>query len=255
MADVNIRKTDGIILRRYPLRETSLLLILYTKDFGKVKGVIKGIRGPRAQFGSFPEILTLNRIVFYEGKKRDFFYISQCDLIDLFGNIRSDLVRTGYASYIIELTEAVAPFNDKNEDLFTLLFNSLKLLCTSGSAKRVARIFEIKLLLILGLMPAMNSCIQCGKKPEPGVKFSVKLGGLICKGCSANDKAALEVLPGTINFIAHIEKSSYKRASMIKVSKKVGEEVENILRRFLDVHIDRRLKTRDFLEKIEKVKL
>lgn len=251
MGDANIQKTDAIILRRYPFRETSLLLILYTKDFGKIKGIIKGVRGPRAQFGSFSEILTLNRIVFYESKKSELFYITQCDLLDLFQNIRMDLERTGYANYLAELTDAASAFGDKNEDLFNLLLNGLRLLCSEASAKRITRIFEIKLLLILGLMPALEGCVQCGKKTDAGARFSLTLGGLLCKNCAFSDRGAVDMSAGTINFIRHIGKAPLQRTSRVKVSKKVGQELEHILRKFLDVHIDKRLRTLDFLRKIE----
>lgn len=254
MADVNIRTADAIILRKYPFRETSLLLILYTKEYGKIKGIIKGIRGPRGQFGSFPEIFTLNKVVFYESKRREFFYVTECSLIDLFQNIRLDLERTGYATYLVELTDAASPFNDKNEELFDLLLNSLRLLCSSGSAKRITRIFEIKLLLILGLTPALDSCMQCGRGAERGAKFSFRLGGLLCQSCHSFDKAATDISPGTVNFISHIEKTPHERTPRIKVSKKVGQELEYILRRFLDMHIDKKLKTLEFLRKIEAIK-
>lgn len=251
MADVKIQKTDAIILRSYPLRETSLLLVLCTKDFGKIKGVIKGVRGPRAQFGSFPEILTLNRIVFYESKRSEFFYITQCDLLHIFQEIRGDLERTGYATYLAELTDAASVFGHRDEEMFDLLLNGLRLLSSPASAKRITRIFEIKLLLALGLMPALDACIECGHKADTCSRFSLKHGGLLCKKCLYLDKSAVDISPGTVNFIKHIEKTPYEKTSRIKVSKKVGEELEDILRKFLDVHIDKRLKTIDFLKKIE----
>jgi len=245
-----IEKTDAVILKKYPFRETSLLLVLYTKDFGKIKGIIKGVRGPRGQLGSFPEILTLNRIVFYESKRKEIFYISQCDLVDLFKNIRVDLERIGYATYFAELTDVVSPLRDKNEELFTLLLNSLNLLCSTASAKRITRIFEIKLLLILGLMPALDGCVQCGKKTGSDVKFSLKSGGLLCKACTSFDREAANISAGTVNFIKHIGRTPYEKTSRVKVSKEVGEEVEHILRKFLDIHIDKKLKTLEFLKKI-----
>jgi len=251
MSNARIQKTDGIILRRQPLRETSLLLILYTRDFGKIKGVMKGVRGPRGQLGSFPEMLTLDRIVFYESKRSELFYITQCDLLDMFQNIRMDLERTGYATYLAELTDASSVLGDSNEELFDLLLNSLKLLCSRASAKRVARIFEIKLLRILGLMPGLNGCMQCGNKTDSAAKLSLKSGGLLCARCMADDSRAVAISAGTVNFIKHIEKAPYEKASRIKVSRQVGEELESVLRKFLDMHIDRKLKTLEFLRKVE----
>jgi DNA repair protein RecO (recombination protein O) len=149
------------------------------------------------------------------------------------------------------MVDATSMFHDANAALFALLLDSLRALCGSASPRRIARIFEIKLLIILGLMPAVDRCLQCGKSVNSGTRFSFKLGGLLCHHCNAADNAAVGISPGTINFIHHIEKASYQKATRVKVSKQVGEEVERILRRFLDIHVDKRLKTLEFLKKIE----
>ena len=68
-----IQKTDAIVLRRQDVRETSLALTFYTRDFGKVKGLVRGVRGSRAEswgLGAM-EILSCEDIVFYEPKKGD----------------------------------------------------------------------------------------------------------------------------------------------------------------------------------------
>ena len=76
-----IQKTEGILLRRQDLRETSLILTFYTRDFGKVKGIVRGVRGPRSACGGGNmEIFALDEVVFYERRKSDIFTISQCDL-------------------------------------------------------------------------------------------------------------------------------------------------------------------------------
>ncbi|MBU0880811.1 MAG: recombination protein O N-terminal domain-containing protein, partial [Candidatus Omnitrophica bacterium] len=62
-----IQKSDGILLRRQDLRETSILLTFYTRDFGKIKGIVRGVRGPRAIFGGGAyELFALDEIIFYE---------------------------------------------------------------------------------------------------------------------------------------------------------------------------------------------
>lgn len=247
-----IQKSEAIILRKQDLRETSLILTFYTKDFGKVKGIIRGVRGPHAQYGGGSlEIFAYDEIVFYERKRSEFYTISQCDLIEFFNSVRESLDRLAYATYMVELLDSVTGLADKNQDVFLLLLNSLKLLSGEASAKRVTRIFEIKLLNLLGIMPSLERCASCSGKLGPDAKFSIRHGGLICKSCLALDKNARSILPGTVKFIEHIRNSVFERVSRVKVSEKVGKELESILRNFLDYHIERRLKTVEFLKEIQ----
>jgi len=245
-----IQTTDGIILRKQNLRETSVILTLFTKDFGKMQGVMKGARGPKAAMGNNPEMFSLNNVVFYERKRGNLNSISQCDLKDFFDPIRSDLERTVYADYFLELVDAVMMEGDTSEDIYNLLLNSLKFISKPVSPKRVARIFEIKLMEMSGFLPELNNCILCNKEVEGDGNFSLRSGGILCRACEAEDKSGVRLSKGTINFIERVRKSSFEMVSRLKVSQDVGKELELFLRKFVDYHLQRPLKTVEFLKKI-----
>ncbi|MDO8535441.1 MAG: DNA repair protein RecO [Candidatus Omnitrophota bacterium] len=248
-----IQKSEAIVLRRQDLRETSLILTFYTKDFGKVKGILRGVRGARGQYGGGSyEILSHDEIVFYDRKKSDIFTTSQCDLIEFFNPIRQSLEKLAYAAYMAELLDSVTTLSDKNEEVFNLLLNSLRLLCGDTSSRRAARIFEIKLLSLLGLMPTLESCANCGKSVDSSAKFSVAQGGLICVNCLTSDVNAHTIMQGTIKFIEHIRALPFDKVARVKVANTVGRELESTLRKFLDFHIERRMKSMQFLKEISK---
>jgi DNA repair protein RecO (recombination protein O) len=249
-----IQKTDAIVLRRQDLRETSLVLTFYTRSFGKVKGLLRGVRGSRAEgwgMGAL-EILSYDDIVFYERKKTDVSTVSQCDLKEFFGRIRGSLDRLAYASYIAELLDSVTDLYEKNEEVFELLLSSLRLMNGESSPRRAARIFEIKLLDLLGLMPTLTSCANCGSKVDGAARFSVRHGGVICKSCVGSDQNATVVMAGTVKFIEHIWNFPFEKLERVKVSESVGKELESVLRRFLDYHIERRLRTIKFIKEISR---
>lgn len=248
-----IQRSEAIVLRRQDIRETSLILTFYTKDFGKIKGIMRGVRGMRGQYGggSF-EILSHDEIIFYDRKKSDLFTTSQCDLIEFFNPIRQSLERLAYAAYITELLDSVTTLGDKNERVFDLLLNSLRLLSGEASPRRAARIFEIKLLSLLGIMPTLESCANCAKSVDSSAKFSVTQGGLICKNCLTSDKNAHAIMQGTIKFIEHIRALPFEKVARVKVANAVGRELESTLRKFLDYHIERRLRSLEFIKEIEK---
>lgn len=233
------------------MRETSLMLTFFTKDFGKIKGLMKGVRGVRAPHGSSCfELFALDEVVFYDRARSDIFTISQCDLKDYFFPLRNSLERLAYAAYFIELLDSVTALSDKSEEIFMLLLNSLEFLQKDASARRVARVFEIKLLGLLGIMPNLGACLLCGEKQLAVSRFSLRHGGMICGACSGQDTASYPILPGTVRFIEHVRDSSFQQVWRIKVSQRVGKDLESLLRRFLRFHIERRLKTLDFLRSI-----
>ena len=246
-----IQKTRGFILQRIDIRETSVLLHVYTRDFGKIRLISKGVRSPEHRFVSAYELFALSEIVFYEKKKKDYFLLSQCELVEYFHGVRTALPRISYASYFVELLNSVTQPGEKNEALYELLHNSLALLAGKASPKRAARIFEIKLLSILGHMPRLKSCAGCGKEPEnQKARVSLARGGVLCENCFGSDARAQPILAGTINFISHIESLPFDKITNIKVAKGVGLEVERLLGSFIRYHLDVRLKSAEFMTKI-----
>jgi len=246
-----IQTTEGIVLRKQNLRETSIILKVFTRDFGKISGVIKGARGPGAAVGHNPQVFSQNSVVFYERKKSSLSTISHCDLLNFFDPIRSDLERTIYADYFMELVDTVTIEGDADKGLYDLCLNSLWLLSKPASPKRVARIFEIKLMDAAGFLPEFKSCSNCRAAIEGDGRFSLKIGGLLCDKCRGNDHEALKVSNGTINFIERIRKMPFELIDRIKVSQDVGRELEVFLRRFVDYHVGRSLKTVEFLKKVK----
>jgi DNA repair protein RecO (recombination protein O) len=247
-----IQKSQGILLRRQDLRETSIILTFYTRSFGKIRGIVRGVRGPRGQFGGGAlEIAALDDLVFYERRRSDIYTVSQCDLVEYFSPLRGSLDRLSYAAYMAELMDSVTSLGDADEAAFDLLHKSLKLLCEEASPRRVARIFEIKLLFLMGLMPSMGRCASCGSDAGASPRFSYMHGGIVCGKCAGRDAGTSAIMPGTIRFIEHILQAPFEMAGRVKVAEPVGRELEKILRRFLDHHIERRLKTVEFIKETE----
>ena len=246
-----IQKTEAIVLKRHKFRETSLIALFYTRDFGKIKGIIKGIRNFKTKFSSSLEPFSNNEIVFYEKEKRDLHIISQCDLKDIFSPIRQDLKRIAYANYSLELIDAITPLQDRNEDIFELMLNFLKSLSKQDNTEEIVHIFEIKLLGLSGFKPRLDSCVCCENQIHSLARFSLNLGGLLCERCFLQDRHAKSILKGSIASILHIERSSLDKIGQLKIVPKVNKELDEILRNFLEFNLERRFKSLEFLAKIE----
>ncbi|MFH1305945.1 MAG: DNA repair protein RecO [Candidatus Omnitrophota bacterium] len=246
------QETEGIILRKYCLRETSYILAVFTKAFGKIRGVIKGVRGSSATAGGNLEIFTRCRVLFYRKKKSSLDLITQCEAMEPFLSVRNDIERVTYASYFLELIDAMTDEHDPNEKLYNVLLESLRLMGTFSSAKRIARIFELKMLDALGLSPRLSSCTGCDGEVKEEAKFSVENGGMLCVQCSSRLKTGMRLLPGTMNFMRRIQISELAKTAGIKVTREVGRETEEVLGKFLKYHVPRTFRSLKFLEQLEK---
>src|SRR5580704_5462556 len=77
-----LRETEAIVLRTYPLREADLLVTLFTRVEGKVRGVARSAKKSKRRFGGALEPLTYVR-AFYDVKEgQDLARLDACEVIE-----------------------------------------------------------------------------------------------------------------------------------------------------------------------------
>lgn len=245
-----ICSTPAFVLRTFDFRETSKIAVFFTRDYGKVKGVLKGIRKDPRKFGSSLPLLSLNHIVFYRKRNTEIHLVGQCDLLDDFGIRGNDLRVFGYAHFCSELLDLLLPLEDRNVKVFDLtreFLSSLKV-----SSRDFRDVFLIKILALSGFKPHFDSCLICNRSLSGDAFFSLKKGGLLCRACLRSDLSAQRVLPGTVASILYIERSGWEDSLRLQLMPQVRHELDQVLHCFIRFHVGRGLKTRDHIRELLK---
>ena len=242
-----IAKTEGIVLKSFDFRETSKIVTFFTKDYGKLKGILKGIRKDHKKFGSNVDKFSVNEIIFYHHLNSDLHLVGQCDLRAFYFPIRKDLKRTLAASYMLELVERIMPAEEENKEVYRLMLDYLASLETDPDINKLVHIFQIKILLLSGFQPHLDSCVKCNKPIKGKTRFSLPLGGLICADCPANEATVSMISPGTVASILHIEKTDWAGSLRLGLSASIKKELKFILNNFLVYHLERNLKSAKYL--------
>lgn len=222
----------------------------YTRDFGKLSGLLKGIRTEPAKFASNLEPFSLNEIIFYRKRNSSLHLVTQADKRNNFDSIRQNVTKTGMSSLMMELLGAIMAQEDKNEDVFDLSLTCLSELQTTNNPDKVMTIFKIKMLALSGFKPHFDSCVSCGNKILGQSKFSLALGGLLCAGCYKKDQSSRSIFRGTVASILHIERNDIKTNLNLGMNPQIKRELELILNAFLNFHLERELKSQKVLNKL-----
>ncbi len=235
-----IHKTEAIVLSTQNFRQTSLIANFYTRDFGKLSGLLKGIREDSTKFNSNLDIFSLNEIIFYKKIKSSLHLISQCDLKRDFRLIKGDLERIRKAFSLVELVNVLTAQEDKNERIFDLALICLEQLENNFNLDKILIIFKIKLLDFCGFKPHLDSCVSCNNKIIAQAKFSLKLGGLLCERCQSKDIKSRVVFRGTVASILYIEKNNFDDVLRLGMNHAIRRELNQVLDDFLEFHLDKK---------------
>lgn len=248
---MSIDKTKCLVLARRDFRETSVIAEFYTLEFGKISGLLKGIRGEPGKFASNLEPFSLNEIVFYRKTHSSLHLVSQADKLDNFTRVRQSIEKTLIAGLMMELIASVMQPEDKNEEVFNLALACMKELEENYNPEKIATIFKIKMLALSGFKPHFDSCVSCNERITGQGRFSLSLGGLLCPVCSPKDPAARGIFRGTIATVLHIEKNDFRSSLNLGMNPQIKKELELILNAFLNFHLGKGLKSQKLLNKME----
>jgi DNA repair protein RecO (recombination protein O) len=242
-----IAKTEGIVLKSFDFRETSRIATFFTRDFGKVKGVLKGIRKDPRKFGSSVDRFTLNDIVYYQYRNSEIHLISQCDMKDYYYGLRQDLKRMTAASYASELVDMVMGAEEQNAEIYQLMQDFLRDLQSAPDISKLVHMFQIKILSLSGFQPHLDSCLRCTMKIQGAARFNMRLGGLVCVACQQTAGEAIAISKGAIASILHIQQTLWQQAMRLGLSTPIKKELKYVLNHFLVFHLERHLRSTRFL--------
>ena len=141
-----IQKAEGVILRRIKYSETSLIVTLYTTEYGTVSLMAKGARNPKSKFVGSLEPATYVSIIYYHKEGRDLQMLSEVEPMRSNSSIINNIRKVAVAFAIINLIDSVVRETESNEAIFDLLKNALLALNDTESDLPILLYFEINLL-------------------------------------------------------------------------------------------------------------
>lgn len=245
-------RVEAIVLRYIELGEADRLLWLFTRQFGKLRAVAKGVRKPRSRKAGHLEPFTRVNLLLARG--RDLPIITQAEAIDMFMPLRDDLLRTTYAVYLIELVDRFMRDEEENKDLYRLLSRSLDRLCRLDEPEKVLRYFEIRLLDLVGYRPQLFQCSRCAREIRPENQyFSASQGGVLCPVCGPQVSGSLPISMPALKYLRHFQRSSFNEAIRARPNTEQQREIEIIVQHYLIYLLERNLNTAAFIRRLRKI--
>lgn len=243
-------RTEAIVLRHKNWGEADRMLWLYTRKIGKVQAIAKGIRKIRSRKAGHLEPFTHTNLLM--ARSRSFLIITQAETIDAFLNIRDDLLRVGYAAYVIELLDRFTYDEDENQLLYRLLKETLSRIDNENDPNLPVRYFEIQLLDLLGYRPELTNCANCESLIEAEDQyFSISMGGVLCPRCGPQFPDASQISLNTLKYMRHFQRSSFTEAARVQLTPEMNHNLEQLIQHYFLYFLERNLNTPDFIRRVK----
>jgi DNA repair protein RecO (recombination protein O) len=244
-------KTEAIILGSMNLGEADKLVTFFSLDRGKLKGTAKNARKSFKRFGAGLEPFTHCRLHLYEREHQELIRLESSDIITPHFALTGDLSRMAAGSVILELVRELAPEAERNAQAFLLLAHVLHMLNNGDDPLFLLRIFEIRLLSLLGYQPKLDHCLSCGRTADREMIFLALKGGVLCPDCLVSSgEEQLRLSAGAVGFYYQAIRMDLDKITRLKPSNGIMAELDRAFSVHISHILGKRLKSMEFLRSV-----
>ncbi len=233
-------KVNGIVIAESNMGDFDKMLTILTPNLGKIGCSAKGSRRPKSLLLSGTQFLCFGEYMLFKGSEN--YTMNSCETIEMFYNIRTDLDKLTYASYITKIINDVTTENQNSFNTLKLFLNTLYMISeTDKNLDFITSVFKLRILKILGFGPNIRECTSCKTKDDLRY-FSIKDNGFKCSACSKQDTSCIEMSEATKNAIIYIMSSDPKKLFSFDLSEKCQKELELIANIYLNEKLEKEYK-------------
>jgi DNA repair protein RecO (recombination protein O) len=242
-------RAEAIVLKTNDFAEADRILVLFTRHFGKVRVVAKGIRRATSRMAGHAEPLTHATYQLARGRELD--VLTGAEARAIYPDMRDDLALIAAGWYVAELVDRFTADRVPSAPLFDLLETSLRALDAGINAPTVCRWFDLHLLDRSGFRPELGECAQCRKTlAEATNAWEPAAGGAICTGCAARLPYVAPLTVRALKSLRYLLVSDLASASRLRLDAPLTAELDRHLRGFLRYVLDRDIATTHLMDEL-----
>jgi len=170
------------------------------------------------------------------------YHINSAETIEVFYNIRTDLDKLKYATYVTKIVNDVTCENQNSYSIMQLYLNTLHIIAKEDkNLELVMSSLRLRLLSIIGFKPIITECANC--KNKEGISFfSIKDDGFKCMECGKQDKSVVQISETTKDAIRYIILAEPKKVFSFNLPEESEKELEIISKIYLTEKIEKEYK-------------
>ncbi len=248
---MGLLKTEGIVTKTTKYSETSLIVTVITKDFGKISAIANNVRSSKSHMRMGLQLFSYSEIVVYESRgKTGLYKLNEISVIESFGDIRSSLEKLAYASYFAEVANSAVTEDNPDEEILRLFLNTLfaldRDLCPM---KKIKTVFEWRIAAISGYEPDVEACVKCGKV-QGDMLLSFSEGEVFCESCVEEMLGCPRISQGMRKVIKYICEAESKKIFSFDASDAAIDYLGLLGERYIQMQFDKKYPTLDYLKKV-----
>ena len=242
-----LKESEAIVLRTYPLRESDLLVTLFTRLEGKVRGVARAAKKSRKRFGGSLEPLTYVKVAYDDRERHELARLDSCEVLESPLASEVSYPRAVALGHVAELLDELLPDREANDAVFRLALSVLAQLRGKDFWLPITY-FDLWMARLMGYLPELSECLNCGRSLNGSrAYFHALADGLMCP--EHKRLASSELSAESRKLAAQMLRAPLSTINVDGLQKS-GADLRKFLLQLLERNIDKKLVTRGMVEKM-----
>jgi DNA repair protein RecO (recombination protein O) len=243
-----LKESEAIVLRTYPFRESDLLVTLFTRLEGKVRGVARAAKKSRRRFGGALEPLTYVKVTYEDRERQELARLDACEVLESPLTSEVNYPRAVALGHVAEVLDELLPDRESSDAVFRLTISVLAQL--RGQELWIPlTYFDLWMARLMGYLPDISECITCGCALNGSrAYFHALADGLMCP--EHKRLASSEMSAESRQLAGRMLKVPLSAMDPASSAKSIAADLRKFVLQSLERHIEKKLLTRGMLERI-----
>ena len=242
---MKVISVEGIVISTTDYKENSKIINIFTKDKGIIGCISKGCKSLKSKLRLASEKLAYG-VFQLSYRENGLSVLIDGDIKNYFLNIKSDIVKVSYLTYICELSSSVYKESESDE-VYPLMESAILKIEEGFDPKVITSILELQYLEYLGINLNLDSCVKCGSSKV--VTLSLSKGGYVCAKDRTNEPLLSEKVMKMMRLYYYVDIS---KINELNIDKGVSDEIANIIDLFYEEYSGVYLKSKRIIKDLEK---
>lgn len=247
-------KADAIVIRLADFSNTSRVVTLFTREFGRLSAIAKGGKRLKGPFESALDLLSTCRVVFLRKSSSALDILTEAHLKHRFRPAPANLSSFYAGCYVAEVLAGFTEDYDPHPQLFDSAQWALEQFAGEGDIRLPLLKFELVALQEVGQLPSLEVCGLCGESIDVQSSFTYRIShsGVICATCRENEYSSVDsyhqIHAGTLALMKNLANGSDRNSTRLTASSQQLREMRSILTSAVTTILGRRPKSLRYIQ-------
>ena len=238
----------GLVLREVKFKEADKLLTVLTREEGKLTIRARDALRKNSRYGAAAQLLSFSELTLFCHKGR--WSLNEGSTVEQFLGLRDELPLLSLATYFAELLEAVSDEDSPSPAALNLGLNALFALSRRlYPPAHIKAVFELRLMSLVGFLPSLDACGQCGAAMPAQPRFLTLEGVLACAAC-ALEGASLSLCPASLAAMRHVTHAAPKKVFSFTLDEDAQKRFYAVCEAYVRVQLDRSFHSLDYWKQL-----